>query len=169
MQTQSVSCEAGETAALFIVPSSADGVLSYQWYVGDSADGPFTAIPAATETLYMPDTSVAGVKYYYVVVTNTNTSVSGEKTASVQSSIASVTVSGGSGYTISGTIFTSGTADTVTIDLLIGDRVIRSVKVENAVGTGTYSIPNVPTGTYTMRVSKPKHVTREYEVTVGNP
>ena len=27
---------------------------------------------------------------------------------------------------------------------------------------------DVPAGTYTLRVSKPKHVTREYEVTVGN-
>ena len=114
-------------------------------------------------------TSAAGVKYYYVLVTNTNVNATGAATASVQSSVASVTVSGGSGYTISGTIFTSGTADTVTIDLLIGDRVIRSVKVENAPKEAKYTIPGVPAGTYTMRISKPKHVTREYEVTVGNP
>ena len=32
-----------------------------------------------------------------------------------------------------------------------------------------YRIDNVPTGTYTLRVSKAKHVTREYTVTVGTP
>ena len=33
--------------------------------------------------------------------------------------------------------------------------------------TATYDIPDVASGTYTMRVSKKNHVTREYTVTVG--
>ncbi len=169
MQTQSVTCEVGETAALFIVPSTADGKLTYQWYESDTEDGEFTPISGETEAVYKPDTSAEGKKYYYVVVTNTNTAVNGKETASAQSNIASVTVTGGSGYTISGTVFSEGTTDTVTIELLIGDKVIRSVKVENAAEEAKYKIDNVPAGNYTMRVSKKNHVTREYTVEVGTP
>ena len=75
--------------------------------------------------------------------------------------------SSGSGYTVSGkaTSFIN-TADVTTIQLVQNG----SVKYSTSV-TGNenrpYSIPNVANGSYTLRVSKKNHVTRDYAVTVS--
>ncbi len=69
------------------------GELSYQWYSGASEDE-MEAIPGATERTYVPDTSKAGVTYYYCVVTNTNEAAPGEKTAQKTSETAKITVNG---------------------------------------------------------------------------
>lgn len=77
------------------------GTLSYQWYkntANDNTGG--TPIPQATDKSYSPPTDQAGTAYYYVVVTNTNNQATGNKTASVTSNTAEVTVylpSGGGG------------------------------------------------------------------------
>lgn len=69
------------------------GSLSYQWYknTSNAATGG-TAITGATAASYTPATTVAGTTYYYCVVTNTNTAVTGIKTATATSAVAAVVV-----------------------------------------------------------------------------
>jgi len=69
-----------------------DGTLSYQWYsntINSTVGG--TAVGTNSRT-YIPVTTLTGTLYYYVVVTNTNSSVSGNKIAVVTSNVATVTV-----------------------------------------------------------------------------
>ncbi|UWP58047.1 hypothetical protein [Ruminococcus gauvreauii] len=68
------------------------GTLSYQWYQSADADSDGTAIQGATNSEYTPGTGTVGTTYYYCVVTNTNDAVTGEKTATVASARARVTV-----------------------------------------------------------------------------
>jgi uncharacterized protein YjdB len=65
--------------------------------------------------------------------------------------------------TISGS-FTTGADGDVTLEL-IGTAGTRTINVSGK--TGIYSFENVSGGTYTLRVSKENHVTREYTVTVS--
>ena len=67
----------------------------------------------------------------------------------------------GEGVTLSGTI-TTGTGGDATVELLSGENVIATVTA-----SGTYRFENVAAGSYTLRVSKLNHVTREYAVTVA--
>jgi DNA/RNA endonuclease YhcR with UshA esterase domain len=66
------------------------------------------------------------------------------------------------GATISGTVTAAGEGET-TIELLAGEEVVATVTA-----SGSYSIENVAAGTYTLKVSKEKFVTREYTVTVSS-
>ena len=52
---------------------SDNGVITYQWYENttQSTSGG-TAISGATGSSYIPSTDIIGTRYYYVVVTNTN-------------------------------------------------------------------------------------------------
>ena len=79
----------GATATALSVEATVSdgGTLTYQWYKGDEE------IPGATSNSYTPSTEAAGTFTYKVVVTNTNNSVNGEKTATAESS-ATVTVNG---------------------------------------------------------------------------
>ena len=64
------------------------------------------------------------------------------------------------GITLSGSI-TTGTEAETSIELLKDGEVITTVTV-----SGTYAIENLMAGTYTLKVSKANHITREYTVTV---
>ncbi|MFD0960740.1 Ig-like domain-containing protein [Paenibacillus chungangensis] len=83
-----------DTVTLGVTASaSGSGTLSYQWvrnstnsYIGGNA------INGATSSTYDVPTSYAHNDYYYVVVTNTDNSVPGTKTASTRSDFAHVTV-----------------------------------------------------------------------------
>ena len=70
------------------------GVLSYQWYSNTTkTNSGGTAVPSGgTGSTYLPDTGEVGIKNYYVVVTNTNNSVNGTKTAAATSRAVSVNV-----------------------------------------------------------------------------
>jgi hypothetical protein len=68
------------------------------------------------------------------------------------------------GMTVSGAVVTGADGDT-TIELLNGEEVVATVTASGK--EGTYSIENVAAGTYTLKVSKENHVTREYTITVG--
>ncbi len=63
-------------------------------------------------------------------------------------------------------ITTYGDAADVTIQLLVDDEVIRTETVPNTTGTASYTITGVAPGDYTIRVSKPNHVSRSYSVTI---
>jgi len=65
------------------------GTLSYQWFTNATASNEEgTAISGATEVSFTPSSITVGKFYYYVVVTNTNNSV----TATVTSNVATVNV-----------------------------------------------------------------------------
>ena len=69
------------------------GTLSYQWYrnsVNSSSGG--TMIDGATTAVYYPPTNMEGTTYFYVEVTNTNVSASGDPTALVVSDAVAVTI-----------------------------------------------------------------------------
>ncbi|MDO3410550.1 S-layer homology domain-containing protein [Saccharibacillus sp. CPCC 101409] len=81
-----------ETANL-TVAATASGTLSYQWYINNSNSAVGgVLISGATNATYSASTSNAGTDYYYVVVTNTDTSQTGDQTASTTSRVATVTV-----------------------------------------------------------------------------
>ncbi|WP_240036784.1 S-layer homology domain-containing protein [Paenibacillus amylolyticus] len=86
--------EGDNSPNLSVAASVSDGgVLSYQWYsnTANSTNGG-TAIAGATGTTFAAPTTPTGTTYYYAVVTNTNNSVSGTKTATATSNIAAVNV-----------------------------------------------------------------------------
>ena len=86
-------------AALTVNAASPDGgALSYQWY--RSTGSGWDTIPGATSQSYMPPTTTAGFFSYYLRVTNTNNSVSGVKTASVNSATAAVRIRGTGNITV---------------------------------------------------------------------
>jgi len=69
------------------------GTLSYQWYrnnIASNSNG--TIIDGETSALYNVPTNAAGIFYYYAVVTNTNNSVNGNKTAMIASNAVTITV-----------------------------------------------------------------------------
>ena len=105
-QPQSATYTAGSAAEITPLTvtaskSSTSGTLSYQWYFNDMA-----SIDGATEVgtnsaSYTPDIDLEsqesfGTYYYYVVVTNTDNSATGEKVKTATSTIATITVQAGS-------------------------------------------------------------------------
>ena len=84
-----------QASPLTVTATAADlesgGVLSYQWYVNtlETTEGG-TPLAGANSAGYTPDISGwegGTTRYYYVIVTNTNESVNGAKTASITSGI----------------------------------------------------------------------------------
>ncbi|MCL2155680.1 MAG: hypothetical protein FWH53_08455 [Leptospirales bacterium] len=87
----------GAAIALTVTADVDDGgALSYQWYKNTtnsiSSGTSFGTANGAQTKDYTPSTSELGIIYYYVVVTNTNNSVNGDKTALTVSDTAAVTV-----------------------------------------------------------------------------
>lgn len=73
------------------------------------------------------------------------------------------------GVTVSGTVTSFGNdTDKVTIHLIEQGKTEASHETVVQGKTASYSIPNVASGTYTMKVMKQNHVTREYTLTVGD-
>lgn len=63
-----------------------NGEITYQWYVNG------VAVDGATGVSYTPDTDRTGVYDYYVVATNTNTSVNGDQAVTSQSGTCRVVI-----------------------------------------------------------------------------
>jgi anti-sigma28 factor (negative regulator of flagellin synthesis)/lipopolysaccharide export LptBFGC system permease protein LptF len=95
VQPQGATYSRSATATpLTVTASSPDGgVLTYQWY-GNTANNTASGSPiaGATGNSYTPPTTATGTVYYYAVITNTKSSVSGTPTATATSSIAAITV-----------------------------------------------------------------------------
>jgi len=81
------------SVTLTIGASSADGgVLSYQWY-SSSTNSTSGGTPVGSgSSSYSPSTSDYGTNYYYVIATNTNSTVDGNTTAIAASNVVSVAV-----------------------------------------------------------------------------
>lgn len=85
--TKSIKAEVNDVSNyLFVSATSPDGGrLSYRWYKSDTASNENgTLVPNADYYRYTPDTSQEGIVYYYCVVTNTNTTVTGNWTATTK-------------------------------------------------------------------------------------
>ena len=86
-ETKSIKAEVNDVSNyLFVSATSPDGGrLSYRWYKSDTASNENgTLVPNADYYRYTPDTSQEGIVYYYCVVTNTNTTVTGNWTATTK-------------------------------------------------------------------------------------
>lgn len=70
------------------------GTLSYQWFKAVSSEAEGTAVTDAdkAEYTFTPDASAAGITYYYCLVTNTNNTVQGERSASKKSAYAAIEI-----------------------------------------------------------------------------
>jgi uncharacterized repeat protein (TIGR02543 family) len=80
------------TAPLSVTASVSDGgTLSYQWYKNTVNSNIGGTLIASTEIFTVP-TDTVWTFYYYAVVTNTNTAVDGEQTATAASDTAVITV-----------------------------------------------------------------------------
>jgi len=88
--------EEDDEFTLTVTASSPDGgKLSYQWYKNTSntsTGGTTVGEDNKTLTLDSEDYEAGETCYFYVVVTNTNSAATGNKTATVTSSVATVTV-----------------------------------------------------------------------------
>ncbi len=94
-QPTSAAYEQNTTATALTVTATAsdDGTLTYQWYSNTAnSNSGGTLIPSETAASYTPLTATVGTTYYYVVITNTNNSVNGTKTATATSNVAEITV-----------------------------------------------------------------------------
>jgi quinol monooxygenase YgiN len=95
VQPISATYAQGDNTSVSVIASVNDrGTLSYQWYENNvNSNNGGTPIPEATERIYyVPSTSEVGIIYYYVIVTNTNDKVNGEKIASITSNAAEIVV-----------------------------------------------------------------------------
>jgi len=96
-----------QPAGIFIEPNQAltltveaavtdGGVLSYEWFEADDAIGAGVSKGTGTDitggSSYAPDTSAEAVKFYYVEITNTNSSVDGKTTVTATSARARVEI-----------------------------------------------------------------------------
>ena len=69
------------------------GEITYQWYEANSKDNQNgTLLVGKTTSIFTPDTTAAGTRFYYVVATNTNANATGEKTAETRSNTVQITV-----------------------------------------------------------------------------
>ncbi len=73
------------------------------------------------------------------------------------------------GTTFSGTVTSFGTAGTnLNLQLIPSGSQEPVFEADTDKNNGNFSFSGVEAGTYTVKVSKENHVTREYEVTIGN-
>jgi hypothetical protein len=145
----------GGTHALNVLANTSDGgTLSYQWYsntVASNSGG--TEIIGAISSLYNIPTCMAGIFYYYVIVTNT---VAG-KSVSQTSSVAMVAVDKAAGFgTVAITDWVQGQSPNTPIPSSATNGVASVTyhyKVQGA-NDATYT-KNVPAeaGNYTVRVT----------------
>ncbi len=92
-QPSNVTVSVDGNGTLTVTATVSKGVLSYQWY-----DGNGNAISGATGATYNPPTDTVGTSTYYCVVTNTDTTATGNQTAAVASNTVTVTVNDVTGY-----------------------------------------------------------------------
>lgn len=153
----------GGTADLTVVSSVSKGTLSYQWYKASSkVNTGGTAISGATSATYNTPTNTEGTNYYYCIVTNTDSSATGIKTATTTSNAVSVVVSATSSAATP-TITSQPTDKTTTLGgvaaLSIGANVSQGTlsyqwyKASSKVNTGGTAISGATSATYNAPTS----------------
>lgn len=69
------------------------GMISYEWFKATTEElTDAAAIDGETNPVYSPPVDVEGITYYYCIATNTNSTATGNKTASATSAVSRVTV-----------------------------------------------------------------------------
>jgi len=92
-QPKDVSCNQGQLASLSVLASVSKGNLSYQWYSNSNRSNiGGTLINGATKSTYPAPTNATGIKYYYCIIRNTDSTATGSKIVQVISDVARVTV-----------------------------------------------------------------------------
>jgi len=133
-------------APLFVAvaPVTDGGTFSYQWFRNNTPSNT-GGTSVGTGTTFTPPTDTIGTLYYYVVVTNTNTSVNGSQTATETSNTAAVVVNAAGPQPVS-----------ITMATIPGGDLIRS-------GSGTITLS-------TFRMSIHQVTQDQYEAVMGyNP
>ncbi len=155
-QPQSSSYNQGDAAAAISVTASvSEGTtLSYQWYSNttDSTTGSSQIIGAAADS-YIPDTSMAGTRYYYCIVTGTNIGVGGPQPAAVTSSIAAITVNSSGGNSGGDSSDSSNSDDDKTIKTIPSNQTDMPTVVRKEV-SGTTEINVLTADTITEQMGK---------------
>ena len=136
------------TADSYIFVKSTDNA---NWYLTEAytEETSATFIKNAGEKMKVP----ANVELTFTLVENE------DGTLTVSYSAASAPA----GVTINGAVVTGADGD-ATIELLNGEEVVATATASGK--NGNYTLENVAAGTYTLKVSKLNHVTREYTITV---
>ena len=92
-QPQDITVRKGEEAVLETAAAVSGGSITYQWYrnTANGTDGG-TSIDGAVQASYTAQTNTEGKVWYYCKITNTDHGVSGNKTVTVTTRVAAVTV-----------------------------------------------------------------------------
>lgn len=92
-QPQDITVRKGEEAVLETAAAVSGGSITYQWYrnTANGTDGG-TSIDGAVQASYTAQTDTEGKVWYYCKITNTDPGVSGNKTVTVTTRVAAVTV-----------------------------------------------------------------------------
>ena len=132
-QPQGMTVNVGDTAILSVEAETASGTLSYQWYSNttDTTTAGAIKITATTEAAIQIPTNTVGTTYYFCVITNTDNSKTGTKTATTQSVIVPVTVALNT-YSLT---YTAGANGTIT-------GIANQTVAQGASGSAVTAIPN---------------------------
>ncbi len=134
------------TKELMVEASVSDGgALTYQWYSNTSSSTTGgTPIEGAISASYEASVPAGKTKYFYCIVTNTNSSVSGNKTASVASDVAILA-------SIEGSLESITARYNGTNHLLVGEFSTNFTVIENYSGGNSVEISPID-GLYTVEV-----------------
>ena len=132
-QPQSMTVNVGDTAILFVEAETASGTLSYQWYSNttDTTTAGAIKITTTTEAAIQVPTNTVGTTYYFCIITNTDNSKPGTKTATTQSVIVPVTVALNT-YSLT---YTAGANGTIT-------GIVNQTVAQGGSGSAVTAIPN---------------------------
>ncbi len=119
----------------------------------------FTVTAAGEAEIHNEINTLAVADYYLTRIIMKNVIIDDRFTTKYTLSESTATPDG---FTVSGAITSYLRDDDVTVKLMSGDTVVKTVT-----GKETYSIEDVEAGDYTLRFSKPDHVTRDYDITVS--
>ena len=161
------------------VDTAVMGTITYKWEATSEVDQwgfPTKYTELGTDPIInfsIPE----GVETYWGKLTITNTIGTGDNAKS-RSSYVGITFhvdQPGVGTAVSGSVVSYGEDDPVTVQLIkegtsepAYETIVTGGTQSGNKFTAPYAFYDVPTGTYTMKVMKKNHVTREYTVTVGS-
>ncbi len=132
-QPQGITVNVGDTAILFVEAETASGTLSYQWYSNttDTTTAGAIKITTTTEAAIQVPTNTVSTTYYFCIITNTDNSKPGTKTATTQSVIVPVTVALNT-YSLT---YTAGANGTIT-------GIVNQTVAQGGSGSAVTAIPN---------------------------
>ena len=163
-----------EDDAARVTWTTVEGALEYQVWRSRSINGTYYNIYTAMSTTLRNSSVEMGNTYYYKVVAVLEKDAQGNVTRSATSTVVSFTMSDTAApkvADISGNYKSFGdAADVLTIALIAEGKTEVSYTFTNAsapANTGAWKIEDVAFGSYTVKVMKENHVTREYTIVVG--